>query len=114
MIFICYSKCSTCKKAEQYLEKHNMQFIARDIKQNNPSYEELKQWINKYHLDIKKLFNTSGIKYRELNLKDKLQDMSDYDKIKLLASDGMLVKRPLLIMDDNIFIGFKEKEWNDI
>ena len=114
MIFICYSKCSTCKKAEKYLKDKKIRFQIRDIKEDNPSYEELQHWINKYHLDIKKLFNTSGIKYRELSLKDRLNNMSDDDKIKILASDGMLVKRPLLIMDDRILIGFKEKEWDEI
>ena len=111
MIFIGYNKCSTCKKAMDYLNIQQQEFVFRDIKENNPTYDELKYWIDKYDIEIKKLFNTSGIKYRELNLKDKLNNMSNEDKIKLLASDGMLIKRPLLITDKKIYIGFNMKEW---
>lgn len=111
MEFIQYDKCSTCKKAKKYLDEHNYKYNLRSIKEEHPTKEELTNWIKKYNLDIKSLFNTSGIKYRELNLKDKLQVMSDKEKIELLASDGMLIKRPLLITNDNIIIGYKEKEY---
>ncbi len=111
MYFINYSKCSTCKKAKKFLDDRNIDYIDRQIKIDNPKYEEIKCWINKYNINIKKLFNTSGILYREMNLKDKLNNMNDDDMIELLAKDGMLVKRPLLITDDKLLIGFKEKEW---
>ena len=112
MLFIEYPKCSTCKKVKKFLEDNNISFTDRDIVLDNPSYEELSSWVNTYNIEIKKLFNTSGMKYRELGLKDKLIGMSDIDKLKLLASDGMLVKRPILISDKKILIGFKEKEWS--
>ncbi len=111
MLFINYPKCGTCKKAKKYLIDNNIKFIDRDIKLNNPTFNELELWINKYNIDIKKLFNTSGIIYREMNLKDKLPNMNIEEKIKLLSSDGMLVKRPLLISDKFILIGFKEVEY---
>lgn len=111
--FIEYKKCSTCKRATKYLEDKKIEFIDRDIKENNPTYEELKDYIIKFEIPIKKLFNTSGLKYKSLNLKDKLKEMSDSEKIRLLASDGMLIKRPLIITLDNILIGFKEKEWDN-
>ena len=114
MIFIEYSKCTTCKKAKKFLDDNNISYIDRPIKEENPTYDELKNWIKKYNIDIKKLFNTSGLIYRNLNLKDKLKDMSDDEKIKILSTDGMLVKRPILITDNMILIGFKEKEWNNI
>ena len=111
MLFIEYPKCSTCKKAKKFLDDNNIKYEERNIKNENPTEIELSKWIKKYNIEIKKLFNTSGMKYRELNLKEKLPDMTDEEKIKLLATDGMLVKRPLLINDDNIVIGFKEKEY---
>lgn len=111
--FIEYKKCSTCKRAKKYLEDKKIEFIDRDIKENTPTYEELNGYIIKFEIPIKKLFNTSGLKYKSLNLKDKLKEMSDSEKIRLLASDGMLIKRPLLITPDNILIGFKEKEWDN-
>lgn len=114
MLFIEYPKCTTCIKAKKYLDSNSVKYEDRHIKENNPSKEELTKWINKYKIDIKKLFNTSGMKYRELSLKEKLPNMTDEEKIELLASDGMLVKRPLLITDDNIVIGFKEKEYEAI
>ena len=114
MIFIEYSKCTTCKKAKKFLDDNNIVYIDRPIKEENPTYDELKNWIKKYNIDIKKLFNTSGLIYRNLNLKDKLKDMSDDEKIKILSTDGMLVKRPILITDNMILIGFKEKEWNNL
>lgn len=112
MIFIEYPKCSTCKKAKKYLDDNKINYNDRHILEETPTYDELNTWINKYNLEVKKLFNTSGLKYKELNLKDKLNTLSLEEKIKLLSSDGMLIKRPLLISEDNILIGFKEKEWN--
>ncbi len=110
-IFIEYPKCSTCKKAKQWLEENNIEFEDRNIISETPTVEELTEWINKSQQDIKKWFNTSGLKYKELNLKDKLSNMSNTEKIEILASDGMLIKRPLLISDKGIFIGFKEEMW---
>lgn len=113
MMFIEYSKCSTCIRAKKFLDNNNIKYIDRAIKEDTPSVEELTNWINKFNLNINKLFNTSGLVYRELNLKDKLKTMNDNDKIKLLASNGMLIKRPILV-DNNIFlIGFKENEWKE-
>lgn len=114
MIFIEYPKCSTCKKAKKFLIENNIDFIDRDIVKDTPTYEELNVWIKKSNLEIKKFFNTSGLKYKELNLKEKLLTMSDEEKIKLLASNGMLIKRPLLIDDNNILIGFKEEKWSTL
>ena len=113
MEFINYNKCSTCKRAKEYLDKNNISYIDRQIKVNNPTFNEIKKWIDKYDINIKKLFNTSGILYREMNLKDKLNNMNEDEMISVLASDGMLVKRPILVSDDKILIGFKEKEWNE-
>lgn len=112
MIFIEYPKCSTCKKAKQFLIDNNMSFISRDIVNDTPTYDELKLWIEKSNLDIKKFFNTSGLKYKELNLKDKLITMNDDEKIKLLASNGMLIKRPLLIDENIILVGFNKEKWS--
>ena len=112
-MFIWYSKCSTCRKAYEWLKNNNIEFEIRSIVNDNPTIEELTNWIKKSGLDIKRFFNTSGLKYKELNLKDKLIDMSDEDKIRLLASDGMLIKRPIFIKDDIVLVGFKESEWND-
>ncbi len=113
MLFIEYPKCSTCQKAKKWLEDNNVSFIDRHIVEDNPKEEELTCWIEKYNLDISKMFNTSGIKYRELGLKDKLVGMSLTEKVKLLASDGMLVKRPLIVAEDKVLIGFKVKEWEE-
>ena len=114
MEFIQYSKCSTCKKAKLFLDNNNIKYKDRPIKEETPTYEEITNWIKKYNLDINKLFNTSGLVYRELDLKNKLKTMNTEEKIKLLSSNGMLIKRPLLI-DNNLFlIGFKEKEWECI
>jgi len=113
MEFICYSKCSTCKKAKEYLDKNNIDYIERDIKTNNPTRAELDIIVNKYCVPINKLFNTSGLLYRSMNLKDKLKDMDDNAKLELLSSDGILVKRPLIINSDKILVGFKEKEWDE-
>lgn len=111
MLFIEYPKCSTCKKAKKYLEEHGIEFEDRHIVEENPTKEELTEWIRISGKPIKKFFNTSGMKYRELGLKDKLPEMSEEEQIELLASDGMLVKRPLLIDGEMVLTGFKEAEW---
>ena len=113
-LFIEYPKCSTCQKAKKWLEHNNIEFEDRHIIENNPSKEELKKWIKQSGYEIKKFFNTSGMKYKELNLKEKLTNMTDEEKIEILSSDGMLVKRPLLISDKLILVGFKEKEWEKL
>lgn len=111
-IFIEYPKCTTCKKAKKWLEENNVNFEERNIVENTPTVKELTKWIQESNIDISKWFNTSGLKYKELNLKDKLK-MIEYDeKISLLASDGMLIKRPILISEKGVFIGFKEEVWN--
>lgn len=109
--FIQYPKCSTCQKAKKWLIDNCVEFEERNIIEQTPTVEELAMWIKKSGKDIKKWFNTSGLKYRELNLKEKLNIMADKEKIELLASDGMLIKRPLLISDKGVFIGFKIDEW---
>ncbi len=113
MEFIGYSKCSTCIKAKNFLKKNNIQFVDREIKEKTPTIDEINSWIKKYNININKLFNTSGIIYRELNLKNKLNNMLESEKINLLSSNGMLIKRPLLVCENKILIGFKEKEWID-
>lgn len=111
MLFIEYPKCSTCKKAKKYLEEHGIEFEDRHIVEENPTKEELAEWIRISGKPVKKFFNTSGMKYRELGLKDKLPQMSEEKQIELLASDGMLVKRPLLIDGEMVLTGFKDAEW---
>ena len=113
MIIIEYPKCSTCKKAVAFLEKHNLDFATRNIKEDTPSKDELQKIISLSNLDIDKFFNTSGLVYRELNLKEKLKDMSFEEKLTLLSSNGMLIKRPILVTDEFALVGFKEKEWED-
>ena len=113
-IFIEYPKCSTCKKAKKWLEENDVEFVDRNIVEETPTIKELTGWIKESGQDIKKWFNTSGLKYKELNLKEKLLTMSDKEKIELLASDGMLIKRPLLILDNGILIGFKEENWKTL
>ena len=113
-LFIEYPKCSTCKKAKKFLDDNNIKYIDRHILEETPNVEELSKWIKRSNLEINRFFNTSGMKYRELNLKEKLKTMSDEEKIKLLASDGMLIKRPLLITDREIYIGFKEEIWKNL
>lgn len=110
-LFIEYPKCSTCQKAKKWLDENEIKYEDRHIVEQNPTAEELTKWIKQSGFEIKKFFNTSGLKYKELNLKEKLPNMSDNEKIKLLASDGMLVKRPMLISDKVVLVGFKEKEW---
>ena len=109
--FICYPKCSTCKKAQKFLDDNNVKYNLRDIKEDNPQYDELAFWFKKSGLPLKRFFNTSGLLYKSLELKDKLPLMSEEEQLKLLSTDGMLVKRPLLIGDDFVLTGFKEKEW---
>ena len=111
MLFVCYPKCTTCQKAQKWLDSKNMAYSIRDIKADNPSYDELALWYKKSGLPLKKFFNTSGLKYKELALKDKLPAMSEEEQLKLLATDGMLVKRPLLIDENKVLVGFKEAEW---
>lgn len=110
-LFLCYSRWSTCKKAKDWLDDNGIEFEYRDIKENNPNSKELKEWLDKSGLPLKKFFNTSGILYRELNVKEKLTTMSESELIDLLASDGMLVKRPLFIGENQVLIGFKEEQW---
>ena len=111
MLFICYPKCSTCQKARKWLDEHNIQYTERHIVEENPSYEELKQWHEKSGLPLKKFFNTSGMIYRKMDLKNKLPEMEQEEQLRLLATDGMLVKRPLIVTEDHVLVGFKEKEW---
>ena len=108
MLFICYPKCSTCKKAKKWLEEHHLNYTERHIVEENPSYDELKEWVSKSGLPLKKFFNTSGLLYKEMKLKDKLPTMSEDEQLQLLATNGMLVKRPLVIGDKAILVGFKE------
>jgi len=111
MLFIEYPKCSTCQKAKKWLVGHEISFEDRHIAEQNPTEDELREWIARSGLEIKKFFNTSGLKYKELGLKDKLKEMSDEEKIRLLSGDGMLVKRPLVITGQHVLVGFKEKDW---
>lgn len=113
MQFICYSKCTTCQKARKWLEAKGLSFNVRDIKDNNPTFEELQQWYALSGLPLKRFFNTSGQLYKNLNLKDKLPTMTDEEQLSLLASDGMLVKRPILLGQDFALVGFKETEWEE-
>ena len=113
-LFIEYPKCSTCQKAKKWLDANKIDYTDRNIVTETPTKYELKKWISKSGLDVRKFFNTSGIKYRELNIKDKLKDMSEDEIYELLVSDGMLIKRPLFISDTLILKGFKEKEWEQI
>ncbi len=111
MLFVCYPKCSTCKKAQTWLDSHNLSYQVRDIKTENPSEEELRRWHAQSGLPLKRFFNTSGQQYRALELKDKLPQMTEEEQFSLLATDGMLVKRPILITEDKVLVGFKEAEW---
>ena len=111
--FICYPKCTTCQKAKKWLDDNKIEYKLRDIKENNPSLEELTAWYNMSGLPLKKFFNTSGLLYKQMELKDKLPTMSEDEQLKLLATDGMLVKRPLVYGNDLVLIGFKESEWSE-
>ena len=112
--FICYPKCTTCQRAKKWLDDNNIKYELRDIKLDNPTLEELTEWYDKSGLPIKKFFNTSGILYKSLDLKNKLPEMREEEMLKLLATDGMLVKRPLLIGDNFVLVGFIEVEWQKI
>lgn len=111
MLFVCYPKCSTCQKAKKYLDAHAAGYVQRDIKLENPSREEIALWQEKSGLELRRFFNTSGLQYRQLQLKDRLAQMNREEMLDLLASDGMLVKRPLLVTQDRVQVGFKETEW---
>lgn len=111
MLFICYPKCTTCQKAQKWLDENGFEYEIRNIKEEKPSYDELSLWYKESGLPLKKFFNTSGLLYKELGLKDKLPEMSEEEQLRLLATDGMLVKRPLLIGSDCVLTGFKENDW---
>lgn len=113
MLFVCYDKCGTCKKAEKYLQENQIEVTKRDIKTENPSLEELTAWYKKSGLPLKRFFNTSGNLYKSLQLKDKLPTMSEEEQLNLLATDGMLVKRPIVVDDTFVLVGFKEAEWKE-
>lgn len=113
MLFVEYPKCSTCQKAKKWLDEHGLTYEDRHIVENNPTYEELKDWHARSGLPLKRFFNTSGLKYKALQLKDKLPTMSEDEQLKLLATDGMLVKRPVIVMEDKVLTGFKPVEWEE-
>ncbi len=113
-LFVCYPRCSTCKKAEQWLQEHKISYEFRDIKENRPTREELADWHQKSGLNLKRFFNTSGMLYRDLQLKDRLPSMPEEEQLDLLATDGMLVKRPILVTGDRVLVGFREKEWQEL
>lgn len=114
MLFLHYPPCSTCKKAQKWLDDHGLEYTARHIKEDNPSYEELKTWYEASRMPLKKFFNTSGLVYKNLGLKDKLASMTDEEQLRLLATDGMLVKRPLVITENAILTGFNESLWQSL
>lgn len=109
--FICYPKCTTCQKAKKWLDDNGIEYEPRDIKSENPSFDELKEWHARSGRPLKNFFNTSGLLYKSMDLKTKLPDMSEEEMLELLSTDGMLVKRPLLVADDFVLVGFKENEW---
>lgn len=113
MLVLVYRKCSTCLKALKWLDENGVDYVERPIKEENPSYEELKEWYQRSGLPLKKFFNTSGMLYKEMKLKDKLAEMSEEEQLKLLATDGMLVKRPLVVGDDFVLTGFQEAQWQE-
>ena len=113
MLFIEYPKCTTCKKAKKWLDDHGLQYTDRHIKEENPTADELNTWHSKSGLPLKRFFNTSGVLYKEMHLKDRLPEMSEEEQFQLLATDGMLVKRPIIVTDDKVLTGFKEKEWEE-
>ena len=114
MVVLCYPRCGTCKKALKWLDDNGIRYDYRHIVEENPTKEELKEWYVKSGLPLKKFFNTSGLKYKELNLKDKIPQMSEEEIFDLLSTDGMLVKRPILIDGEKILVGFKESEWESL
>ena len=113
MLFIEYPKCTTCRKAKKWLDDHGIEYTDRHIKEENPTADELKTWHTKSGLPLKRFFNTSGVLYKEMHLKDKLPEMSEEEQFRLLATDGMLVKRPIIVTEDKVLTGFKEKEWEE-
>lgn len=113
MLFVCYPKCSTCQKAEAFLKEKKAAYVLRDIKTSNPNVEELKEWRQKSGLPLRRFFNTSGLVYKDLGLKDKLPQMSEEEQLNLLATNGMLVKRPILVGDDFVLVGFRQGEWEN-
>ena len=113
MEFVCYPKCTTCQKAKKWLNENQIEYTERHIAVDNPSYEELKEWHRKSGLPLKKFFNTSGLLYKENNLKEKLPAMSEEEQLQLLATNGMLVKRPIIVDGDSVLVGFKEAEWSE-
>ena len=114
MLYICYPQCTTCKKAQKWLDDNNISYEIRDIKENNPTFDELSEWHRKSGLPLKRFFNTSGLLYKSMGLKDKLLSMSEKEQLELLSTDGMLVKRPIVVTDDTVLVGFKESEWEKL
>lgn len=114
ILFIEYPKCTTCQKAKKWLDDNKIEYVDRHIKEENPTYDELREWYEKSGLPLKKFFNTSGLLYKSMGLKDKLETMSDDEKLRLLATDGMLVKRPIIVSDNIILTGFKAQEWEQL
>ena len=113
MLFICYPKCTTCRKARAWLNQNNIRYELRDIKQDNPSLDELRKWFRISGLPLRRFFNTSGTLYKSMNLREKLPEMSEEEQLHLLATDGMLVKRPIVVDEDLVLIGFKAEEWEE-
>ncbi len=111
MLLLCYPKCTTCQKAEKWLDEHGQTYVVRNITEQNPTYEELSEWYRQSGLPLKRFFNTSGLLYRSLGLKDKLPSMTEEEQLRLLATDGMLVKRPIAVLEDAVLVGFRESEW---
>ncbi len=114
MLFICYPKCTTCQKAKKWMDENGIPYTERNIKDENPTYSELKEWYEKSGLPLSKFFNTSGLLYRSMDLKNKLPTMTDEEKLQLLSTDGMIVKRPIIITDNGILTGFNEKSWGEL
>ena len=114
MVFLCYERCTTCKRAKAWLIDRGVEFTERPIKEENPSLEELRQWYQRSGLPLKKFFNTSGLLYKSLELNDKLPTMTEEEQLQLLATDGMLVKRPMVILEDKVLVGFRENEWAEV
>ena len=114
MVFLCYERCTTCKRAKAWLIDRGIAFTERPIKEENPSLEELRQWYQRSGLPLKKFFNTSGLLYKSMELKNKLPTMTEEEQLQLLATDGMLVKRPIIVTEDGVLTGFKEKEWAEL
>lgn len=114
MLYICYPKCTTCKKAQKWLNDNGLDYEIRNIKDNNPTADELAEWYKKSGLPLKRFFNTSGVLYKEMNLKEKLSEMNESEQLQLLSTDGMLVKRPIIVSGDIVLVGFREDEWKKL